>query len=287
MAKFLDQVGLKGTLQALKEKFVELTDKFKINATYTDSENQTQNTTVESDFNAAELTFKAEGDLTVKVENISGKPVITYNAVIPESQNSILYSIAPKTLTEEESGLYSTVYQLYKQEGEDGQKSAVEGSVINIPLDFLVKNAELKTCETADVPETGYEVGDKYIDFTINTKTTSKSSNTTHLYINLKDFVDVYVAGNGIDVTNKTISAIAKTNSGIAVTQDGIALDITESNGLGLTNGSLTLTLADSTMAGAMSSEDKSKLDGLEEMNALTSEEITSVINEVFPVSNP
>lgn len=39
---------------------------------------------------------------------------------------------------------------------------------IDIPRDFLVKSAELKTVVEDDKPYEGAKVGDKYIDFIIN-----------------------------------------------------------------------------------------------------------------------
>lgn len=64
---------------------------------------------------------------------------------------------------------------------------------INIPKDYLVKSAELKTVTQANVPYQGAEVGDKYIDFVINTKdTTSGSGTESHVYLPVKDLVDVY-----------------------------------------------------------------------------------------------
>ena len=46
------------------------------------------------------------------------------------------------------------------------------GETINIPKDYLVKSADLRECTVADEPVTGMEVGDKYLDFVVNTKDT-------------------------------------------------------------------------------------------------------------------
>lgn len=66
------------------------------------------------------------------------------------------------------------------------------GSKINIPKDFLVKSATVETVDTADEPVEGYEVGDKYLDFIINTK--DASGNDEHLYVLVSDLVDTYTA---------------------------------------------------------------------------------------------
>lgn len=70
---------------------------------------------------------------------------------------------------------------------------------VNIPRDYLVKAAEVKTVTTADDPYTGAEVGDKYIDFTINTKDSADTA--THLYLPVNDLVDVYTGSVGAEVT--------------------------------------------------------------------------------------
>ncbi len=65
---------------------------------------------------------------------------------------------------------------------------------INIPKDYLVKSGEIKTCTTANVPVQGYVVGDKYLDFVVNVK--AGSATDEHIYILVKDLVDVYTADN-------------------------------------------------------------------------------------------
>lgn len=73
------------------------------------------------------------------------------------------------------------------------------GYTIDIPKDYLVKNAEVKICEVNNVPVEGYLVGDKYIDFTINSK--DDSGTETHLYIAFKELIQLQ-AGEGIEITN-------------------------------------------------------------------------------------
>lgn len=58
---------------------------------------------------------------------------------------------------------------------------------IDIPKDLVVTSGTVGTVETADVPYTGAKVGDKYIELTI-------ANQTEHLYIPVKDLVDVYTA---------------------------------------------------------------------------------------------
>lgn len=101
-------------------------------------------------------------------------------------------------LTEHQS-LASTIVTVEKQtNAETGyahtyvikQNNTQVGSKINIPKDFLVKSGEVKTAAAADLTNLGqgYSVGDKYIDFVINTK--GGDGTDEHMYINVKDLVE-------------------------------------------------------------------------------------------------
>lgn len=80
------------------------------------------------------------------------------------------------------------------------------GAAIDIPKDFLVKSATLSTVETADEPYAGAVVGEKYIDFTVNT--TDSSETATHIYLPVKDLVDVYTGGS----TNYAVTTVDGNN---------------------------------------------------------------------------
>ena len=95
------------------------------------------------------------------------------------------------------------------------QGGATVGS-INIPKDFLVKSGEVKTVTTADQPYSGAVVGDKYLDFVVNTK--DGDGTASHIYIPVKDLTDVYTGGSTttIDVSvgsNNQITASINTSS--------------------------------------------------------------------------
>lgn len=99
-----------------------------------------------------------------------------------------------KTVTVEKKGTADTGFlasYVVKQGGSQ------VGATINIPKDFLVKSGSVKTCSTANVPVTGYVVGDKYLDLIINTKDGSGSDE--HLYVLVSDLVDVPVDWSDID----------------------------------------------------------------------------------------
>lgn len=85
------------------------------------------------------------------------------------------------------------------------------GTTIDIPKDYLVKSAEIKEVAVADTPVQGYVVGDKYIDFTVNT--VDGSGNESHLYLLITDLAKAYTAGAGV--------VISASNEVSIVTQDG------------------------------------------------------------------
>ena len=109
---------------------------------------------------------------------------IDTNQYLTEHQSLDGKTVTVEKQTTAESGYVATY--VVKQGGSQ------VGSKINIPKDYLVKSATLETCEEDDVPVVGYEVGDKYLDFVINTK--DSSGTDEHLYILVSDLIDTYTA---------------------------------------------------------------------------------------------
>lgn len=135
---------------------------------------------------------------------------------------------------------YLATYQLKK----DGTQV---GASINIPKDYLVKSADLLTVADAGQPYAGAKVGEKYIDFVINTKADDDAS---HVYLPVNDLVDVYKGGNGIEID----------------ASNNVAIKLgTETNGLGVDASGLKLAPATASNAGAMTAAQASKLDGIAE----------------------
>lgn len=98
---------------------------------------------------------------------------------------------------------YLKSYQLTQHNPSTGADVSV--GIINIPKDFLVKSGSVEEVETADVPYSGAVVGDKYLDFVINSKDADDTD--SHIYIPVKDLVDVYTGSTYITVgTNNVIS---------------------------------------------------------------------------------
>lgn len=136
---------------------------------------------------------------------------------------------------------YLATYQLQK----DG---AAAGVNIDIPKDYLVKSASIKT-STGDGDPSSFPAGTKYIDFVINTHDTIAGTGTeSHIYLNVQDLVDAYIAGNGINISdNNEVSAKVVAANGLSVDTNGIKMGA-----------------ASGTAAGAMSSADFTKLSGID-----------------------
>lgn len=134
--------------------------------------------------------------------------------VLSQSPDGLLATFAIAKLGTATEG-FAASYQLQDKNGD------AMGVTIDIPKDMVVSAGEVKTVETADQPYSGAVVGDKYIDLTI------ANTDDTHLYIPVKDLVDIYTAGNGIEVSvSNVISAKidAATERFLTVGADGIKL---------------------------------------------------------------
>ena len=117
------------------------------------------------------------------------------------------------------------------------------GTPIDIPKDYLVKDAQLKTATGSDA--TGFPAGTEYIDFIINAKEGQGSE--SHIYLNVASLAVVYSAGNGITIDDS----------------NKISVKVVASNGLSVSADGIELATATAASGGAMSSADKTKLDGV------------------------
>lgn len=127
-----------------------------------------------------------------------------------------------------DSGDYAAIYHLTK----DGTNT---GAAINIPKDLFVKEGKV-----VDNP-TGQLAG-KYIELTLQNQ-------TNPIYINVADLVDAYTPGNGITISaTNEVSAKVVAENGLSVDASGIAM-----------------ALASDTANGAMSSDQFTKLSGIDE----------------------
>lgn len=148
----------------------------------------------------------------------------TNGAVNVELPAAVQYKIAEAATAE--TG-YLKTYKLQANTGDAGAYVDVSGAAsINIPKDFLVKSATLGEVETDDDPVAGYEVGDKYLDFVINTKGVDEAETDEHIYINVKDLFNPYLAGVGLALNGNTFSVAVAANGGLAVDANGVAVKL-------------------------------------------------------------
>ncbi len=152
-----------------------------------------------------------ENSLGDRIENVAvdlGDEITAREDADQALQDQIDAITIPEYTIEEQAQAeigYSKTYYLTK----DGTQV---GSKINIPKDLVIKSGEVKTVTVADQPYEGAQVGDKYIDITLN------DVNEEHIYIPVKDLVDAYtgVDGNKITVSingNNQIEALIKTGT--------------------------------------------------------------------------
>lgn len=166
---------------------------------------------------------------TIKVNgvalDITSKAVDIAIAAAPE------YTIAKQATAEEG---FAATYYLTKAGTQVGEK-------INIPKDMVVSSGELKICETKDQPVAGLNVGDPYIDLVIANK------DNTHVYIPVKDLVDVYTQGNGITITGHSIAiddTVVVTHTELTTElgkkQDNLSVDQLAATNSGITQAKVT-----------------------------------------------
>lgn len=181
----------------------------------------------------------------------------TLNALIGEltenyAQKKDLAQYSLKKQETAEEGFASTYWLTI-----NGQKI---GDAINIPKDKFLKSVNVKTAAEDDSPVEGCKAGEKYIDLLVETENSPQTGE--HLYLMLKDMVKPVQEGDGIALSEE--NAIS------------VKLDETSGNGLSVGPDGLSLALATTSSAGAMSAEDKAKLDGLE-FTEITKEEVKAM----------
>lgn len=123
-----------------------------------------------------------------------------------------------------------------------GEEVSYVGAEINIPKDLMLQSGSLETVVVADQPYVGAIVGDPYIDLVLN------DDSGTHIYVPVKGLVDTYVAGQGVEIVDGTVS---------------VKLSAVDANGLFVDENGVGLNLATAKSAGAMSAADKAFVDSV------------------------
>ena len=159
---------------------------------------------------------------------------------VMEIPDGVEYTIVKEATPD--TGYFAT-YQLYGSTGGSTPTPITGSQKINIPKDFLVKSAEVKTVTAADKASGGifednpdFLVGDKYIDFVVNVK--EGTATDEHIYLNVKDLVDVYTGGAGITIdSSNEVSVKLGTNKGLEFTgvgSDELSLKVASSDQINL-----------------------------------------------------
>ena len=170
-----------------------------------------------------------------------GDPDVTIGGAIAAVQSASAVSVVKQQTAE--TGYAATYYVT--------QAGTQVGEKINIPKDYLVKSGTVQTCTVADQPVTGYKVGDKYLDFVVNT--VDASATDQHIYILVKDLVDVYTGTtvtNGISVSVGNDNAISASVSGKAIARANIT-DAFE-NDIAAVEGAITTLTGDVSTSGSV-----------------------------------
>ena len=149
------------------------------------------------------LISASEGGVNTSIgnlENLTTKDKATIVAAINSLKKESTVTVEKKQTAEEGFAATYIIKQNEKQ----------VGSSINIPKDFLVKSGTVKTVSTINQPVNGYKVGQKYLDFVVNTA--SNDGQESHIYILVEDLVDVYSGSTGDQIAvvvgnDNTISA--------------------------------------------------------------------------------
>lgn len=141
--------------------------------------------------NAITITDKAEAE---GVKEIALK-ISADDKILSQTADGLLATFAIAKLDAATEG-YAASYQLQDKDGN------ALGATIDIPKDMVVSKGEVKTVETTDQPYSGAVVGDKYIELTI------ANASKSPLWIPVKDLVDIYTSGNGINVNGSNVISV-------------------------------------------------------------------------------
>lgn len=164
------------------------------------------------------------------------------------------HTIVPRYAIEKQEAATEGFLATYKLKQTIGEQVEYVGDEINIGKDMVLQDATLKTVSETDVPYVGAVIGDPYIDMMFNDEAAS------HIFVPVKGLVDVYSAGNGIEIVDNTVSVkIASEHHGL------VAVD-----------GALALVLASAEHDGAMSKEDKAFIDSIPDVYA-SKEQVTKI----------
>ena len=171
------------------------------------------------------ITDDAKLAATLVSTSVEGLTSSNVNAALGELLETIDAGRTGSVVTVEKAETAEAGYIATYEIKQGGKKVGVS---INIPKDYLVKSGELKTVTEAGVPYTGAKVGDKYIDFVVNSK--DDLGEESHIYLPVNDLVDVYKADDStlqLDTSTNTFSVKAVPMSSVT----GLETELTKLTG--------------------------------------------------------
>lgn len=107
------------------------------------------------------------------------------------------------------------------------------GDPIDIPKDFFLSDAQFGVATDEDVAPggklegKGFVKGDTYLELDVNV-TGGTSTTIKKIFCNMNGLVDIYTAGNGIDITSNKVSVKADPNGPIVAATAGVNISLEE-----------------------------------------------------------
>lgn len=165
----------------------------------------------------------ADSTLQQNIDNLSSTVVKTIQVngeEITMSEGAVNIDLSAYAKTDELPS-----YSIAKVETEEGFASSYKlmkngtamGATINIPKDKVLQSANIKVVETENSPVQGYQVGDKYFEF-------SFQNQTEKLYLLASELVDAYTGSTYITVgDDNSISVNVTSLAGAIANESALA----------------------------------------------------------------
>lgn len=107
------------------------------------------------------------------------------------------------------------------------------GDPIDIPKDFFLSDAQFGVATDIDIAPggklegKGFVKGDTYLELDVNV-TGGTSTTVKKIFCNMNGLVDIYTAGNGIDITSNKVSVKVDANGPIVAAAAGVNISLEE-----------------------------------------------------------
>lgn len=225
--QFLDLAGVQSLWNAIKKRSTTLSEQtvsgtnagISVIKSEVTADGITHNNYAISLENVMSSTQVADAIETAQ-EELYGGEVPSTGALTLTSLNTAITNATTAgavTITENTSGLDSGVLKAYTF-----AQGGTNIGTVNIPKDFLVKSGVVREATASD---TGFNAGDKILDFTVNT--IGGDATDSHILIAVSDLVDAYTGSNGVAVDNNNnitavVDSAANGNEFLSVSSTGL-----------------------------------------------------------------